>query len=510
MSTLEMVNPATGEALGQLAEATPAEVGQAMIDAREAFAQWREVPLRERLGYMKRLREIIVDQASELAKKISQDTGKVQLESLMSDIYPTVGLIRYYEKKAPSILKRKRVPMTIALFGRFSHVEYRPMGVIAVISPWNYPFQLSLAPVVSALIAGNTVILKPSEVSPFTGQVIGELLEQAGFPKGVVQVLHGGKDVGKQLVEARPDKIFFTGSSATGKKIMAAAAEHLIPVELELGGKDPMIVFADADLDRAVNGALWGGFTNAGQTCMAVERVYVEDAIFEKFVQQLVVKAKALRVGRGEGRDVGSMTYPHQLKIVEEHLKDAVDKGARILCGGRRLNEETLHFEPTVLVDVDHSMRIMREETFGPVIPVMRFSLESEAVQLANDSPYGLNGSVWSKDLHKARRVASRIESGNICINDVMIGIAHPALPYGGNKESGMGRYHGPEGLKSFSHTVSVVTSPGRKKREINWFPYSRDQYTAISELLKDLYGKSFRPSLKGLIKVGTEFFRSK
>lgn len=510
MGVLEMRNPATAEKLGELRAASKEEVQQKMTLAREAGSSWKAVPLKERLAYMRRLRIILVDRAEELAENIAQDTGKVKLEALMSDLFPTVGLIRYYEKKAASILKSKRVPTPLALFGRRSRIEYRPMGVVAVISPWNYPFQLSLAPVISALIAGNTILLKPSEISPFTGKVIEELLDSIALPKGVAQVVHGGKETGSHLVAAGPDKIFFTGSAATGKKIMAAAAEQLIPVELELGGKDPMVVFADADLERAANGALWGAFTNVGQTCMAVERVYVEASVVDDFVQKVKEKTEQLRVGQEKVSDLGSMTSPQQVEIVEAHLKDAVAKGARVLCGGKRQNRETLHFEPTVLVDVDHSMKIMREETFGPVLPIMPFASEEEAVQLANETPYGLNASVWSRDLKKAEKVAAGIDSGNVCLNDVMIGIANPHLPYGGNKESGMGRYHGPEGLLTFSHPTSVLSHRGKKKRELNWFPYSRDQYDAVDTVVRLLYGSKPAVALKGLPKVVTEFFRSK
>nr|WP_185956128.1 aldehyde dehydrogenase family protein [Melghirimyces algeriensis] len=509
MSTLKMRNPATAELLGEVKEATREDVQKAMTVAQSARSIWEGVLLKERLGYMKRLRENIVDQADELADHIAKDTGKVKLEALMSDIYPTVGMIRYYERKAASILKTKRVPTPMILMGRTSRVEYRPMGVVAVISPWNYPFQLSMVPIVSALIAGNVVLYKPSEISSWTGKVIEGLFSSLALPKGVFQVLQGGKDTGRHLVDSHPDKIFFTGSVATGKKIMQSASEGLIPVELELGGKDPMLVFADADLDRAVNGALWGGYTNAGQTCMAVERVYVESSIYDEFVRRVKEKTETLRMGWTDEADLGSMTSLQQINIVESHLRDAVEKGARILCGGKRINRETLHFQPTVLVNVDHSMRVMQEETFGPVLPIMPFSSEEEAVELANATPYGLNASIWSTDMQKANRIAAKMDSGNVCINDVMVGVANPHLPYGGNKESGVGRYHGPEGLLTFVHPTSVVTHPGKKTREMNWFPYSKEQYEAVLSLIRLFYGSNPVQGLKGLKQIVKEFFRS-
>ncbi|PRX39692.1 acyl-CoA reductase-like NAD-dependent aldehyde dehydrogenase [Planifilum fimeticola] len=509
MGVIEMIDPATGERLGELEETSPEAIERAMVHARKAFRRWGNLPLSERMDHISRLRRYIVEHADELAATVVKDTGKVHLEALMTEILLTVDFIKYYEKRAASILKPKKVPTPITLIGRRSWVEYRPMGVVAVISPWNYPFQLAMIPAISALVVGNAVLIKPSEVSPLTGLLIEKVFRKVGFPEDVVQVIHGGKEVGERLIQARPDKIFFTGSVASGKKVMAAAAEHLIPVDLELGGKDPMIVFADADLRRAANAAVWGAFTNAGQTCMAVERLYVESSVYETFVQMVKERTEALRLAEEES-DVGSMTFPRQLDIVEEHLADAKEKGAKILCGGRRTGTDGLHFEPTVLVDVDHSMRIMSEETFGPVLPIMPFDTEQEAIRLANDTPYGLNSSIWTKNRKKARRVAARIEAGNVCINDVMINMVNPGLPYGGVKWSGIGRYHGPEGLLSFCHRVSLISHPGRKKREINWYPYSQRQTDAIRYLIRLLYGKGLHLSMKEMFNLAVQFLRRK
>lgn len=499
MSYIDILNPATGETMGMVEEKTEEEVQQAMQLAREAFPAWKELPLSKRLEYVKLLREYLVENASEIVEKIVADTGKVPLEAWMTEIFLTVELLRYYEKNAASILKTKKVSTPLTLFGRQSEVQYRPMGVVAVITPWNYPFQLSLVPTVSALIAGNTVLLKPSEVTPLTGVVIEEIFYEVAFPEGVVQVLHGGKEVGERLVQSKPDKIFFTGSVATGKKILAAAAEHFIPVTLELGGKDPMIVFADADLERAANAAVWGAFTHAGQTCISVERLYVEFSIYGAFITKLKEKTEALRVGTDDDADIGSMTDPRQLKIVSEQITDAVSKGATILCGGKQLNEHTLHFAPTVLVDVNHSMTIMKEETFGPVIAVMPFSTEEEAIRLANDTEYGLSCSIWTRDPKKAERVSNQLETGNICLNDVLVTAANPHLPFGGVKQSGIGRYYGPEGLLTFCHSVSIMRSKGNKPRERNWYPYSNEQLETLQTILQTFYGKKKKLSPKEL-----------
>jgi acyl-CoA reductase-like NAD-dependent aldehyde dehydrogenase len=507
MAVLTMQNPATGAILGELPEASPDEVRLAMERARRAFDVWSGVPLRQRVEYLGKLRHYLVENGEELARRISEDTGKVTLEAFMTEIFVTADSLLYYEKHAERILAPKKVPTPLVLWPKKSYVYYKPMGVIAVISPWNYPFQLSMVPVLSALVAGNTVILKPSEVTPYTGLLMEELFRAVPLPEGVVQVLHGGRTVGQALIEAKPDKIFFTGSVATGRKIMAAAAEHLIPVELELGGKDPMIVFDDANLERAANAAVWGAFTNAGQVCMSVERVYVQEGVYESFVERVKEKAAALRQGYPAAADIGAMTSRQQVAIVREHVEDAVARGAAIVTGGR-FEEDSLFVPPTILTGVTHEMKIMREETFGPVLPIMRFRTEAEAVRLANDSPYGLNASVWSQDKEKAKRVALRLESGNVCINDVIINVANPHLPFGGVKQSGMGRYHGPDGLYAFSHMVSLAEDPGRRLREINWYPYTEDQERLFVGLSRLLYGTGFRLNRQTLLAAWRELKR--
>jgi len=489
VTVLSLQNPATGEQLGTLAEATPEHVQQTMERARHAFATWTATPLAERLDYLARLRHYLVLHGEELARKISQATGKVSLEAYMTEIFVTVDTIRYYEKHAAKMLSAQKVPTPLALWPKKSYIHYKPMGVVAVISPWNYPFQLAVIPVLSALVAGNTVVLKPSEITPATGLMIEELFHAVSMPEGVVSVLHGGRAVGEAVVAASPDKIFFTGSVATGKKIMASAAENLIPVELELGGKDPMIVFEDAHLERAANGAIWGAFTNSGQVCMSVERLYVHERVYSDFIKLVTEKAAALRQGFPDQAEVGSMTSPQQVKIVRAHVEEALASGATAVIGGH-FSPDSMFIPPTILTHVTPEMKIIEEETFGPILPIMTFSTEEEAIRLANASPYGLNASVWSQDKKKAQRVAEQLESGNVCINDVIISYANPHLPFGGVKQSGIGRYRGPTGLHAFTHIISIIHDPGTRKREVNWYPYTKDQEIMFVGLTNLLFGK--------------------
>lgn len=484
---MTQINPASGEIIQEIREATSEETTAAMQRARAAFVQWGQTSVAERVQWVRRLREHLVDHAESVARTIALCTGKVEHEALMTEVFTVADAIHYYEQSAEKTLGTHPVKTPLLFWGSESYLEYKPMGVIAIISPWNFPFQLAMIPIISALLAGNCVLLKPSEVTAGVGVLIEEIVGAIGLPENVVQVLHGGREVGSALVHARPDKIFFTGSVATGKKIMSAASEHLIPVELELGGKDPMIVFEGSDLERASDAAVWGAFTNAGQVCMSVERVYVEQSVYGEFLRKVLAKTQALRMGV----DYGSMTFPAQVEIVENHLRDALEKGARIECGGERLQEGTLYFAPTILTGVDHSMLVMQDETFGPLMPIMPFTTEGEAIRLANDSLYGLNASVWSTDLTKAKRVASQLVSGNVCINDVITTVANPHLPFGGVKHSGMGRYHGEIGLQTFCHQTSVMASRGGRKREVNWYPYTPAKAAAISTLTRLLYGKS-------------------
>jgi len=474
-------------------ELTPPEAGaELMRRAREAFDSWRQKSMDERLSYLRTLRQLIVDRMDEGTAIISQDTGKPKVEALTGDILTVLDAIRHAEKRAKHALKPRRVRTPISLIGKRSVITYQPRGVVLVISPWNYPFQLSVVPVIEALAAGNTVILKPSEVTPRVGAWIASLFREAGFPEGVVQVAIGEKELGARLIEEHPDYIFFTGSAQTGKIIQQEAAKRLIPTTLELGGKDPMIVFADANLNRAVKGAVWGALTNCGQVCMSVERIYVEETIHDTFVEALKKEVSRLRLDGGDEADLGTMTVERQKEIVRRHVEDAIASGAKLVSGLHPRDwpeSDGLRVHPVILTGVDAQSAVMREETFGPVICVLPFRDEAEAIRAANDSVYGLSASVWTSDIGKARRVAQSLETGSVVINDVVLSIANPYLPFGGVKESGIGRYHGDEGYRIFCHEKSLLIDRGWLPSEVHWFPY-QNKLIPFRTLVANLYGR--------------------
>lgn len=451
--------------------------------ARSAQVQWAELEVQERLRSLTRFRRLIGDWAVELAEELERAAGKPQFEALTAEILTVADTIKYWEKHGERILKERRVRTPLLLAGRRSWIEHRPRGVVLVIAPWNYPFQLSLIPSLAALLAGNAVILKPSEVTGALDVLLAQLFQDAGFPDDLVKVVSGDGAVGAALVAGEPDLIFFTGSVATGRKIQEQAARHLIPTILELGGKDAMIILEDAPLERAVQGALWGAYANSGQVCLSTERILVHQDLYAEFVEKFKKQAGDLKLGR--------MTSPTQVQVVREQVEEALAQGAQLVVGAPPSTWEpnSLTLSPLVLTGVGSQAALSRAETFGPVVTVTPFAKEEEAVRLANSTTYGLGASVWSRDLSRARRVAKQLQAGNISINDTMITVANPHLPFGGVKESGLGSYHGEQGLLAFCRPTAVMESRGSRRTELNWFPYTPEKNELLVELLKKLYG---------------------
>lgn len=489
--TLTFINPATSIKFGEVNVTTPDGVQRAMDEMRESFPQWSAKPLSERIRILRKLQTLLIDERDHITSILNQDCGKSRQDALI-ELFISVDILAQHCANAPKWLKRKRVSSGLYLFKR-GYVEYRPHGVVAVIAPWNYPLTLALPPVLIALLAGNTVVLKPSEVTPATGVLIEQLIQRVSELAPFVRVVHGGGNVGAALTRSKPDYMFVTGSTPTGKKIMQAAAENLTPVTLELGGKDAMIVLADADIDAAARWGTWGAFFNAGQTCMAVERVYVVESKYDEFVQRSVEYAKQLRAGYTTEYDSPYFLGPvstRQAEIVNRHLDDALSKGARVLTGGK---EEGTFFSPIVMVDVNHSMTLMQEETFGPIMPIMKVKDEAEAIRLTNDSKFGLGASIFSENQEHAKRVAHQIQTASAIINDSIAHFGIPMLPFGGMKESGFGRIHGEEGFKQFTRSFSYAVGSVPVKLDIATLLRENGHYDLATAILGVVYGTTWK-----------------
>jgi acyl-CoA reductase-like NAD-dependent aldehyde dehydrogenase len=494
--TIEVENPATGEVAGSVPRMRPEEVAPMVARARAIQPAWWALGYDGRAAVLERAQKWMLDNADRLIDTIVSETGKTRDDAQLAELGYAAGAFGFWAKNAEKFLRQRRVRTSSPLLlGKKALVRYRPRGVVGVIGPWNYPLVNSFGDCIPALAAGNGVILKPSEVTPLTSLLMAECLADCGAPDGIFQVLTGLGDVGAELID-HVDFIMFTGSTATGKKVAERAAKTLTPVGLELGGKDPMIVLADADVERAANAATYYSMQNGGQTCISVERVYVEEPIYDEFVQRVTAKVAKLRQGPPQAAgsvDVGAVTFDKQAEIVESHVEDAVAKGARIAVGGKRAAGPGRFFEPTVLLDVDHSMDCMTKETFGPTLPIMKVRDAEEAVSLANDSPYGLQASVWTRDSARGEQIAGRIDSGVANVNEHLISYVALELPMGGWKDSGLGTRHGEDGIRKYARQQASVVSRFGLRREIFMFPYSKRSAGLIGRFLRLVYGRGRR-----------------
>jgi acyl-CoA reductase-like NAD-dependent aldehyde dehydrogenase len=507
------VNPATGEVLRELTCADEAEVRVVVERGRSAQPGWAQIGVRKRIEIVGRFQQELVRQKREVAEAITRESGKPVAEALATEVLVALDSAQFLIDNAYRLLRDEAVPhgnMVAKL--KTGRLLREPYGVVGIISPWNYPFSIPAGEALAALVAGNAVVLKPSEFTSLVALKLQALLHASGVPPQVFQVLTGDGTTGAALIHSQIDKLIFTGSVATGKKIATITAARLLPVVLELGGKDPMIVLEDADLDVASSAAVWGAFMNAGQTCLSVERCYVHRSQYEKFLNACVEKTRNLRVGDGFNpeTDVGPMIHQRQMHVVEAHVQDAIARGARVLAGGGRLTELGQNFyAPMVLAEVTHEMRIMREETFGPVLPVMVFDSDDQAVQLANDSEYGLAASVWTRDRARGERLARRIRAGTVMVNDVISYFGIREAPHGGVKSSGIGRTHGRLGLEEMVRTkyVDVDRTPGMKK--VWWYGYGSSFAKQTSGFLDFQFARNLTSRLCGGLR-STSILRSK
>ncbi|MGO8793770.1 MAG: aldehyde dehydrogenase family protein [Candidatus Sulfotelmatobacter sp.] len=500
------VNPASGEVLRELECAGDSGVQGAVRRACVAQAAWAESGVRNRIAVLGEFQRRLQQKKTEIAGTITRESGKPVAEALTTEVLVVLDAARFLIDHSYRLLHDEPLPHGNLVAKLKSGTLLRePYGVIAIVSPWNYPFSIPATETLAALVAGNAVVLKPSEFTSLVALELASLLHAAGVPRDVFQVVVGDGATGAALIASQIDKLVFTGSVTTGKRIAVAAAERLLPVVLELGGKDPMLVLDDANLDVASSAAVWGAFVNAGQTCLSVERCYAHRSRYEEFLKLCVEKTKKLRVGNGldPDTDVGPMIHERQLQIVESHVDDAVARGARVLAGGSRLSELGKNFyQPTVLVDVSHEMRIMREETFGPVLPVMAFDSDDEAVELANDSDFGLAASIWTRNWDRGERLTRRIQAGTVMVNDVVACFGITEAPHGGIKSSGVGRAHGRFGLEEMVRLKYVDSdlAPGTKKPW--WYGYGTNFVRQMEGVTDFQFARGWGERLRGALRA--------
>ncbi|MGA8215984.1 MAG: aldehyde dehydrogenase family protein [Candidatus Sulfotelmatobacter sp.] len=512
------VNPATGEILRELECTSESEVLAAVARAHAAQTAWGDLGVRKRIAVLREFQGKLHEKKSQIAEAITREAGKPVAEALTTEVLVVLDAVRFLIDNAYCLLRDEPVPHgNLATKLKSGWLVREPYGVVGIISPWNYPFSIPATETLAALVAGNAVVLKPSEFTSLVALELKSLLHAAGVPQDVFQVVVGDGATGAALIHSRGrlgiDKLVFTGSVTTGKRIAAAAAERLLPVVLELGGKDPMLVLDDADVDVASSAAVWGAFVNAGQTCLSVERCYVQRSLYEEFLKACVEKTKKLIVTHGlnHNADVGPLIHQLQLMLVEEHVEDAKARGARVLAGGSRFPEMGANFyHPTVLADVTHEMRVMREETFGPVLPVMAFDGDDEAVELANDSEYGLAASVWTRNRERGERLARRIQAGAVMVNDVVSCFGISEAPHGGVKSSGVGRAHGRFGLEEMVRLkyLDVDRMPGMKK--VWWYGYGAGFSRQMEGFLDFQFARGLEKRVTGALRAAGVVMRKK
>ena len=491
---LQMRSPVTLEPTGELICANDEDVALAIGAAREAQREWAETSMQERAAVLERALRIVIRRQEDIIDTVVNETGKARTDAMSMEVFSVADQLCYYAKNAGKFLKprKRRIHGILGLMKQL-RIVYKPLGVIGLITPWNGPFVLVMNQAAQAIMAGNAVIAKGSEVTPYSAKLAEEIFREAGLPAGVLQVLFGDGQTGAAIVNGGVDKVSFTGSVATGRKVAEACARQLIPCTLELGGNDAMIVCADADLDRAADGAWVGSCMNTGHYCCGTERIYVVEEVYDEFLQKVLEKGKNLRQGQQYGwdEDIGAVFWDRQMSIIEAHVEDARAKGAVIHTGGRRNPDlPGLYYEPTVITEVDNSMDIMVLETFGPVLCIQKVEDEEEALRLANDSEFGLNGNVWTKDKEKGYRLAAAIDTGACSVNDMALSYGIPAAPFGGRKNSGIGQVNGKKGLRGYTHEMSIVIDRFGGKLQTG-YPYSAKSAEGMKKLMEFLWVKT-------------------
>jgi acyl-CoA reductase-like NAD-dependent aldehyde dehydrogenase len=504
-SKIVSINPATGEVLEELDCASARDVQSAVAQARSAQPAWQALTIGSRTAILRKFQRLLHADKSDVATLITREAGKPYVEALLTEVLVVLDATRFLIENGAGFLRELSVPHgSLAMKAKSGRILREPHGVIAIVSPWNYPFSIPAVETLAALVAGNAVVLKPSEFTSLVALKLQSLLHAAGVPKTVFQVMVGDGAAGAALLNSEIDKMVFTGSVPTGKRIAQAAAARLLPVVLELGGKDPMLVLDDADVDVASSAAVWGAFVNAGQACLSVERCYVHQSLYAPFLDACVAKTRQLHVGNGldAQTDMGPMIHERQLRIVEAQVEEAKAQGARVLAGGSRLSELGPNFyAPTVLADVTHDMRIMREETFGPVLSVAPFASDAEAIRLANDSEFGLAASVWTRDTKRGELIARQINAGTVMVNDVISCFGISEAPHGGVRSSGIGRAHGRFGLEEMVRVKYLDTDRLPRMKKVWWYGYGESFMRQMEGFVDLQFARALADRVRGAMK---------
>ena len=501
------INPANGDTIGEVQLSGRSEINLVIENSNRAFHSWKNVPAVKRVKRLRKAMDWLIANSESVAKLVTMEQGKPYTESLGIELIPSLDYLKYLTKNVEKLLSELKPEYHQPLFAhKKGRIIFEPIGTILSISPWNYPFLIPLIDLASSISCGNTIILKPSLETIFTAKKLEEMCTAAGIPDGVVTVLAVSDENAPLLTSHRGiDKIIFTGSVETGKKVMVSAAENLTPVILELSGKDAAIVCEDADIERSAKGIVWGAFCNAGQTCVGIERVYVEKSIVSIFTEAVVNEVKKLKIGDPlmTDTDIGPLTVESQVDVVIRHYEDALSKGATLKYGGIKKQDDELgklYLRPTVLTNVDHTMDVMNEETFGPILPIMTVVSVEEAISLANDSRYGLAASGWTRNRKTAKKIQDGIRSGQVTINDSVYGFGEPGAPWGGVKNSGFGRVHSRFGLMELLNVKFADFDPSKKSAHLWWYPYTDELANFYKSAYLALYSKNLIKKLKNII----------
>jgi succinate-semialdehyde dehydrogenase/glutarate-semialdehyde dehydrogenase len=512
IDTLPSINPATGEVVAQFERTLASQLPEVVFRARAAQRPWARLPIRDRCAKLRGLRERIMASRDELADAVVRESGKPRVEALFADIFVALDSAEYWSKNAASALRTRRVPHhSTAAKAKRGYLAYDPFGVIAIISSWNYPLAIPLSQIIPAVAAGNAVVCKTSDFTPQCGALIEKLFIDAGFPMDLVGIVQGGGEVGQALIDASPDKVMFTGSVATGRRVAEACAKKLIPSVLELGGKDAMIVLVDADLEVASSAAVWGSYTNCGQVCLSVERLFVEQSAAEQFIALCVGKTKKLRIGPGSdpATDVGPLIRPQHVRRMIDLVEDAVSRGANVLCGGGARPELGPNFfEPTVIAGVDSSMKLFQEETFGPILAIQIVKDAQEAITHANDSPFALAASIWTNSKTRGVALAAELRAGAVMVNDAISYFAIAEAPHGGCGASGWGRTHGRAGLLEMAQMKYIDVDGLPHSEKPWWYRYGSGLERAADAFLQFEFSGGIGAKLRNARGAMKTFFR--